>query len=112
MTLSLSKMSRSNDIILTSNATAAIVPHQAFLTKKKSAILYKLYLWINGYGIAASIGASIGNKKSRIICFEGDGSLQMNIQELATISHNKLNIIILVFQIMAITLLTNSEKLF
>ncbi len=97
MTLSLSKMARSNDIILTSNATAAIVPHQAFLTKRNQRFFTNSTSGSMGYGIAASIGASIGNKKSRIICFEGDGSLQMNIQELATISHNKLNIIILVF---------------
>ena len=97
ITLSLSKMSKSSDIILTSNATAAIVPHQAFLTKRNQRFFTNSTSGSMGYGIAASIGASLGNKKSRIICFEGDGSLQMNIQELATISHNKLNIIILVF---------------
>ena len=48
-----------------------------------------------GYDLPASIGAAIAdksNKNSRIICFAGDGSLQMNVQELETISYNKLPI--------------------
>jgi len=96
-TLNLSKVSKNSDIILTSNATSAIVPHQSFLIKKNQRFFTNSTSGSMGYGIAASIGASIGNKKNRIICFEGDGSLQMNIQELATISHNNLNIVILVF---------------
>ena len=50
-----------------------------------------------GYGLPSSIGASIGNPKDRIFCFEGDGSIQMNIQELATVHANNLNLLIFVF---------------
>ena len=50
-----------------------------------------------GFGLPAAIGASIASN-SRVICFEGDGSLQMNIQELATVSYNKLNILIIVIE--------------
>ena len=49
-----------------------------------------------GYGLPAAIGSAISNKNKRIICFEGDGSLQMNIQELATISEYNLNILLFV----------------
>ena len=35
----------------------------------------------------ATIGAYLANKNKNVICTIGDGSMQMNIQELATISH-------------------------
>ena len=47
-----------------------------------------------GYALPASIGASVV-KKSRIICIDGDGSIQINLQELHTI--NKLNLPIKIF---------------
>lgn len=43
-----------------------------------------------GYSMPATIGAYLGDKSKNVICTIGDGSMQMNIQELATISHFKL----------------------
>jgi len=50
-----------------------------------------------GYGIAAAIGACFAHLESEasanpVICVEGDGSIQMNIQELQTITHHQLNV--------------------
>ena len=45
-----------------------------------------------GYAFPASIGASIALNKKRIICIDGDGSIQMNIQEFHTMVSNKLPI--------------------
>lgn len=45
-----------------------------------------------GYALPASIGAQIANPKKRVICVTGDGSMQINIQELQTIVANKLPI--------------------
>lgn len=39
-----------------------------------------------GYGLPAAIGAQIGRPKEQVVLVTGDGSLQMNIQELATIA--------------------------
>jgi len=49
-----------------------------------------------GYDLPASIGACFasGNK---VLCVTGDGSIQMNIQELQTIIHHRLPIVIFVF---------------
>ena len=49
-----------------------------------------------GYGLPASIGACFANGKKPVICIEGDGSLQMNIQELQTIVHHNLPVKIFV----------------
>jgi acetolactate synthase-1/2/3 large subunit len=55
-----------------------------------------------GWGLPAAIGnhyANIKNKKtkSNLICLTGEGGLQMNIQELATVMHNKIPIKIFIF---------------
>ena len=53
--------------------------------------------WINsggagtmGFGLPAAMGAQAGNPESLVVCISGDGSLQMNIQELATIAENNI----------------------
>lgn len=48
-----------------------------------------------GYDLPASIGAAFSNNK-QVICITGDGSIQMNIQELQTIKHHNLPIKIFV----------------
>ena len=45
-----------------------------------------------GYSLPASIGASIAKNKKRVICIDGDGSIQINLQELHTIDKLKLPI--------------------
>lgn len=49
-----------------------------------------------GYGVPAAVGAAFGNPKKTIICISGDGSVQMNIQELGTIATHKLPIKIII----------------
>lgn len=53
--------------------------------------------WINsgglgtmGFGLPAAIGAQVGNPDELVICVTGDGSIQMNIQEMATASQEGL----------------------
>ena len=48
-----------------------------------------------GYALPASIGASIAKNSKRIICIDGDGSIQINLQELHTI--NKLQLPVKIF---------------
>jgi len=48
-----------------------------------------------GFGLPAAIGAKIGCPGKAVICISGDGSLQMNIQELATAIYNRLPIIVI-----------------
>jgi len=47
--------------------------------------------WINsgglgtmGFGLPAAIGAKVGCPDTQVVCVTGDGSIQMNVQELAT----------------------------
>jgi acetolactate synthase I/II/III large subunit len=49
-----------------------------------------------GFSLPASMGAAFGRSDLPVFCISGDGGMQMNIQELATISHNKLPVKIFV----------------
>jgi len=48
-----------------------------------------------GWGLPAAVGAAFATGR-RVICITGDGGLMMNVQELATVAHHKLNIKIFV----------------
>jgi acetolactate synthase-1/2/3 large subunit len=49
-----------------------------------------------GYDLPAAIGAAFARTGKRVICLAGDGSIQMNIQELQTIVHHQLPVKIFV----------------
>ena len=45
-----------------------------------------------GFGLPAAIGVKVGSPKKKVVCISGDGSFQMNIQEIATALKNNLAI--------------------
>ena len=49
-----------------------------------------------GYSLPAAIGASLTAPNRQVFAFTGDGGLQVNIQELQTLMHYKLNIKIII----------------
>ena len=93
----LSKYLNKNDVIAVSNATAAICTYQAIRFPQGLRIVNNSGCAAMGYGLPASLGAAVANKKGKTICIEGDGSIQMNIQEFQTIVHNKLPLKIFVY---------------
>lgn len=81
-----------NEIIVTGDATACIVPFQCAKLKKGQRLYSNSGCASMGYDLPAAIGACIANQKKQVICLAGDGSIQMNIQELQTIVGYKLPI--------------------
>ena len=49
-----------------------------------------------GFGLPAAMGAQAGMPDSRVVCVAGDGSVQMNIQELATMRENNMPVKLMV----------------
>lgn len=78
--------------IITSDGSAHVVTLQTYQLKQHQRLFTNVGCASMGYGLPAAIGASFVDKTQDIICLEGDGSLQMNIQELQTIKHYKLPI--------------------
>lgn len=83
------------DKIVCGNASACIIPFQGLEIKKNQRLISNSGSASMGYDLPAAIGVAIADqnkKNSRIICFAGDGSLQMNIQELQTLYSMNLNL--------------------
>ncbi len=80
---------RRKDVVVCGNATACIVPYQAGKLKKGQRLISNSGSASMGYDLPASIGVAVA-KGSRVICLAGDGSLQMNVQELQTVVCNHL----------------------
>jgi acetolactate synthase-1/2/3 large subunit len=85
-----------NDVIACGDATACVVPFQAGQIKKGQRLFSNSGCASMGYDLPAAIGAAFATGR-RVICMAGDGSVQLNIQELQTIVHHRLPIKIFVF---------------
>ena len=92
----LSRLTKKKDIITAGNGSACVTFYPAGVVKKGQRIFWNSGCASMGYDLPAAIGACIGSNKKNTLCVTGDGSIQMNIQELQTIVHHKLPIKIFV----------------
>jgi len=79
-----------NKPIITSDGSAHVVTLQSYLLQKDQRMFTNVGCASMGYGLPAAIGACFVDKTQEVVCLEGDGSLQMNLQELQTIVHYQL----------------------
>ena len=94
---SLSELIFSNSIIVTDCGSNLIWTMQGIrITEKIQRVISAWNHSPMGYSLPAAIGAAFANPKANIICITGDGGLQINVQELATIERFNLPIKIFV----------------
>ena len=79
-------------IVVAGNGTACVCLFQAGIVKKGQRCFWNSGCAAMGYDLPASIGAAVAFPSRPVVCLAGDGSLQMNVQELATVSQNDLDI--------------------
>jgi acetolactate synthase-1/2/3 large subunit len=89
---------KDDDVVVCGNATACIVPYQAANLKKGQRLISNSGSASMGYDLPAAIGAAVAREGARVICLAGDGSIQMNVQELQTVVHNQLPVKIFVLE--------------
>jgi acetolactate synthase-1/2/3 large subunit len=65
-----------------------------------------------GFGLPAAIGAALAAPEAPVICFSGDGSLLMNIQELVTAVEERVNIKIILMNNNSLGLVHQQQDLF
>jgi acetolactate synthase-1/2/3 large subunit len=65
-----------------------------------------------GFGLPAAIGAALANPDRQVICISGDGSIQMNIQELATLAELELNVTVIIMNNQHLGLVRQQQELF
>jgi acetolactate synthase-1/2/3 large subunit len=81
-----------HDVVVCGNGAATVMTFQA------ARIRLGMRLWANsgsasmGYDLPAAIGAALARGGKRVICLAGDGSIQLNLQELQTVVNYSLPI--------------------
>lgn len=87
----------SDDCVVIDSGSSSYVVSQALRIKGGQRYLASGGLGAMGYAIPAALGASVARGGKRVVCITGDGSLQMNQQELSTIAHEGLPVKIFIF---------------
>jgi len=89
----LSKMMSSDDILVPgSSGACSDVPLQTFKVKEGQRVLNSPGIGAMGFGLPQTIGACIASGRRRIVCINGDGGFQLNIQDLETVHRLQLPI--------------------
>lgn len=88
----LSRRLSENQITVVGNGSACVVGGHAYVIKKGQRFISNSAIASMGYDLPAAIGACLADRSQDIITVTGDGSIQMNLQELQTIIHHRLPI--------------------
>ena len=84
--------------VVTSNGIAYTSTYQAIPIREGMRMFANEACASMGYGLPAAIGAAFaGGEKRPVVCFEGDGSIQMNLQELQTMKNYSLPIKLFIY---------------
>lgn len=81
-----------DDRVICSNGAACVVTFQAAKIRQGQRMFTNSGCAAMGYGLPAALGAAVSDNSRRTICIEGDGSIMMNLQELATVTYHKLDL--------------------
>jgi len=65
-----------------------------------------------GFGVPAAIGAALAEPQRTVVCFTGDGSILMNIQELVTAAEENVNVKIVLMDNASLGLVHQQQTLF
>lgn len=106
------KQLHDGDVVVTGNGTAYTCTYQAMQVNKGVRVFANQGCAAMGYGLPAAIGASVSNENGKTICVTGDGSIQMNLQELQTIVTYKLPLKLFVLENESYLAIKTTQKAF
>ncbi len=106
------RISKGKAIIATEVGQNQMWAAQFYGYEKPRTLLTSGGLGTMGYGLPAAIGAQFAFPKSLVVNVAGDGSIQMNIQELATAIENKLPVKILILNNSNLGMVRQWQELF
>ncbi|MBK6983946.1 MAG: thiamine pyrophosphate-binding protein [Bacteroidetes bacterium] len=108
----LSETLKGDEIVISDAGSLYYIIGQAFKTKINQRVIISGALGAMGYALPASIGACFAEPNKNVICITGDGSMQLNVQELQTISTYNLNCKIIVINNKGYASIRNSQASF
>ena len=106
-----------NEIFPTANIVTDVGQHQMWASQfirlhKGQEFITSGGLGTMGFGFPAAIGAAIGKPKKPVVLITGDGSFQMNMQEMATAMSVKTQIVICIFNNSNLGMVRQMQQLF
>lgn len=108
----LSDALKGTETIVTDAGSLYYIMGQAFRVKGDQRFIVSGAFGAMGYALPASLGAALASPAKTIVCITGDGSLQTNVQELATLAYHQLNCKIIVINNAGYASIRNSQKSF
>ena len=109
---SISEIARHDTIITTDVGQHQMWVAQGYPFRAPRTFLTSGGLGTMGFGLPAAIGAALANPDKQIICISGDGSIQMNIQEMATLAELGLNVAVIIMNNQHLGLVRQQQELF
>lgn len=97
-------------VVTGSSGLAIEIFYMAFRNKKGQRFFLTSGLGSMGYALPAAIGACIANNSTKTYCFEGDGSLMLNLQELVSLKSLNLPICLFVMNNSGYASIRNTQK--
>ncbi len=108
----ISEIADDNTIAVTDVGQHQMWAAQFFKTQAPRQFLTSGGMGTMGFGLPAAMGAKLACPKKNVILFTGDGSIMMNIQELATIADNNIDVKIVVVHNFILGMVGQWQRLF
>lgn len=108
----LSRFTTEDTIVTTDVGQHQMWVAQAYPFRKPRTLLTSAGLGTMGFGLPAAIGAALAHPGRRVVCISGDGSILMNIQELAMLAELQLDVTVFVMNNQHLGLVRQQQELF
>lgn len=94
----ISEFAKSEDaLVISSTSRCNTAGHIAFNRKRGQKSISSMGFGSMGFALPSAVGAYYAGDKRRVVMLEGDGSLQLNIQEFETIVSNGIDVRMFIF---------------
>jgi acetolactate synthase-1/2/3 large subunit len=103
---------REDAVVVTDVGQHQMFVAQSFPFRRAGRFLTSGGLGVMGFGLPAAIGAALAEPETQVVLFTGDGSLKMNIQELATLADTGANVKVVVLDNQGLGLVAQQQRLF